>query len=206
MEYSSSRAAILQPFRTDYLPEPKPDEPLFLPADKQRRWYLGAMEHWPNFQEQAYSTWVNEECKSAFDEIKDYTVTSPRPADSTISGDIEGPALLTDHFRREVVEVVQEVYRELLGTMRKAGANAIPTEIRVNKGKPFNPSFVVSAQAESDNKGIRLIGHAEYLGGRPGALTWAVKEKAKNTWGSLRCVLGNSSAENGASREFLTLF
>ena len=187
----------MQPFRTDYLPEPKPDEPLFLPADKQRRWYLGAMEHWPNFREQAYKTWVSEECKSAFDEIKDYFITAPRPADPAISGGIEGPALLADHFQREVVEVVQQVYRELLGTIQKAGANGIPTEIRVNKGKPFNPSFVVSAQAESDNNGIRLLGHAEYLGGRSGALTWSIKEKAKNTWGSLRCVLGKDLAAAG---------
>jgi hypothetical protein len=33
----------------------------------------------------------------------------------------------------------------------------------------------------------------EWLGGKKGALTSAVSEQYKNTWGSLRCVLGRSN-------------
>jgi hypothetical protein len=190
MESSSCRTAILEPFSPHYLPEPAPDEPLFLPAGAQRNWYLGWLERWTEFEEKAYSTWVSLECKSAFDEIKDYNVKAPREADPDPTRG--GERLLTDRFRREVVEMVEEIYGQLLTTttMKEAGGGEIPTGMQTVKGDGDNPRFVVLATPADDNRGVRLLGHAEYLGGKPGALTWAIKENAKNSWGSLRCVLG----------------
>jgi hypothetical protein len=50
----------------------------------------------------------------------------------------------------------------------------------------------------------RFTGEVEYLGGKPGALTWAIEEAAKNTWGSLRCVLGKLTPPKNFERNALT--
>jgi hypothetical protein len=199
MKSSNCRSAIRQPFRTDYLP-PKPaaDEPLFMPSDTRRVWYTGWLEPWKDFREIAHNSWDNEVTKLAFNEIKGDAVDVA--AEPTVHEYSQGPARrLEDHFRREVLEVVEKVYSKLLATtaMQEAGSDTIPAGIStVNpadllSGAVSAPSFAVYAIAgDGDNGVMRLVGHTEYLGGRWGALTWAVKENAKNTWGSLRCVLG----------------
>jgi hypothetical protein len=202
MESSSCRDAIRQPFRTDYLPKPAVvDEPLFIPADARRVWYTGWLEPWENFREIAHNSWDNQATKIAFDEIKGDVVDAPRVADPTVGEDIQGAVILEDHFRREVFEVVGKIYGKLLATtaMQEAGSDTIPAGIStVNPadllpGALSAPKFAVYAIAgDGEEEGMRLVGHAEYLGGRRGALTWAVKENAKNSLGSLRCVLGTS--------------
>ena len=56
----------------------------------------------------------------------------------------------------------------------------------------WSPSYVMRATLGDENEETRLIGHVEFLGGKPGALTEAYKLWKTNKWGSLRCVLGLS--------------
>jgi hypothetical protein len=120
--------------------------------------------------------------------------------ESNLAGeDYTGPAKLEDMFRREVAEIVEIVYNEMLTTrmMKQLGAYRQPERILLNKAlldPKLGPKFRFRARPVGQNQEPkpRLIGHVEYLGGRPGALTWAVEEAGKNSWGSLRCVLGSS--------------
>lgn len=54
----------------------------------------------------------------------------------------------------------------------------------------WDPKFVVRAKPVEGDDETRLIGHVEFMAGRAGALTAAIRDVAKNTWDSLRCVLG----------------
>ncbi|CAN9350892.1 unnamed protein product [Alternaria alternata] len=112
--------------------------------------------------------------------------------------DYTGSAKLEDMFRREVAEIVEIVYNEMLTTrmMKQLGAYRQPERILLSKAlldPKLGPKFRFRARPIGQNlePKPRLIGHVEYLGGRPGALTWAVEEAGKNSWGSLRCVLGD---------------
>ncbi|RAR02142.1 hypothetical protein DDE82_006018 [Stemphylium lycopersici] len=197
MGYSAARAAILRPFRTDFLPEPCPDEPLFFSAEEQRHWYFGYIHRWENFQSSVINYWNEQETKDAFEQIKGFQVGEPRPADPMIAGNSQGSAILEDHFRREVLEIVKRIYNTLLSAGMAGEAdrgdtlegiwleNAAKTERYVKAG--FKPSFLVRATSDGAEM-TRLVGHTEYLGGRPGALTLAIKQAAKNTLGSLRDV------------------
>ena len=203
MEYSTARAAILRPFRSDYLPEPAPDDPLFSPHEEQRHWYFGYLHRWENFQSSVIDHWKDQEIKDGFEQIKGFQIGEPRSADPKTAGDSQGLAMLEDHFRREVLEIVKKVCNTLLftGMAIEVGRGDIPegiwlenaatTERYVKAG--FEPTFLVRATSDGTEM-TRLIGHTEYLGGRPGALTLAIKDAAKNTWGSLRCVLGKQSS------------
>jgi hypothetical protein len=213
MESSSCRTAILQPFRTDYLPEPASDAPLFLPANEERIWYTGALDRWGEFRQLAHDSWTSQNTKIAFDEIKGDSVDAPRAADPTASEDIQGAKILEDHFRREVLEVVEKVYGKLLATtaMQETGGDTVPAAVvTVNLAEAIvgavrSPEFTACAIAADGGEELGLVGHAEYLGGRPGALTWAVNESAKNSWGSLRCVLGKPSDITCTRRGLLTV-
>jgi hypothetical protein len=201
MESSSCRTAILQPFRTDYLPEPTSDAPLFLPANDERIWYTGWLNRWGDFRQLAHDSWISQNTKIAFDEIKGDSVDAPRAADPIAGEDIQGPKILEDHFSREVLEVVEKVYGRLLATttMQETGGDTVPAGVvTVNLAEAIvsairSPEFTACAITADGDEELRLVGHVEYLGGRPGALTWAVKENAKNSRGSLRCVLGELS-------------
>jgi hypothetical protein len=193
---NSSQKAILQPLQTDYLPGPATDAPLFLPADAQRVWYMGFLEHWTNFQQHAIDFWNSENCKSAFDEIKDYEVELPHTA-TTASTSNDGPERVNDYFKREVIEVVEKIYNKLLTTktMKELDDGVLPEHIQLinipflldDDSKPIIFGLTTSTHGEDVT---RLTGQVEYLGGKPGALIWAIGETTKNTWGSLRCVLG----------------
>ncbi|KAF1946773.1 hypothetical protein EJ02DRAFT_450129 [Clathrospora elynae] len=203
MQPLSPHEAILQPFRSDYLPAPVHNAPLFLPADAQRLWYLGFVENWTDFQSRAIALWTtNEDVRGAFDKIKGYDVSRPQDTDATVTKDSQGPAKLEHHFRREVLEVVECVYNELLRTATVQKASVFPqSTIKFPKGVSLanadslsnecDPKFVVRAIQAGGDEETRVLGHAEFLGGRPGALTWAVEEISRDTWGSLRCVLGD---------------
>ena len=183
---------------------PAPDEPLFLPADARRHWYLGYLYHWKDFQSEAIEYWDMEECQDAFDEINDYTIDEPRPTNLPSPEENLGPAKLEDYFRREVLEVVVRTYNTLLTTetMQEACEDGVPEGIWIEKGseneqlaaKGVKPTFMVRTQSASGEAETRLLGHVEYLGGRPGALTHAIREVASQNWGTLRCVLGKPTS------------
>jgi hypothetical protein len=54
------------------------------------------------------------------------------------------------------------------------------------------PKYLLRAILGDGHEETRLIGHVEFLGGRPGALTEAYRLWKSNRWGGLRCVLGLS--------------
>ncbi|KAJ8106143.1 hypothetical protein OPT61_g9736 [Boeremia exigua] len=55
------------------------------------------------------------------------------------------------------------------------------------------PRFVIKFRNFGENSETRLIGHIEFLAGRPGALSEAYRLRKTAKWGSLRCVLGDIS-------------
>jgi hypothetical protein len=200
---STIQSAILQPINTDDLPEARSDEPLFLPADAQRRWYLGYLHHWKDYQRHAIKDWESAGFKKVLHELKECAVDGPRSAATTgdehdsVGGSNTGSAKLGDKFRREVAEIVEIVYNHMLTTptMRGLNAHRQPEHILLRKAGSESkdmPRFWFRAKpvGRSIESKSRLTGHVEYLGGKPGALKWAVGEVAKNSWGSLRCVLG----------------
>lgn len=146
--------------------------------------------------------WNSGKCRSAFDKIKGHPIIPPRAADRDLTDDSHASDILTSYFQRDVLEVVQSVCNKLMQTKTMQGAE-LPDGVFL--GKPaeedlgndeceWKPSFVVKAQMDGGDEETRLLGQVEYLGGRGGALTWAVRECARNSWGSLRCVLGKSSS------------
>lgn len=194
------REALLQPFRTNYLPRPAPDEPLFLPADARRHWYLGYLYRWEEIQNEVIDFWNMEECREAFYEIEVCQIDEPRPIDLESPEESSGPAKLEDYFRREVLEVVVKTYNTLLmtETMQQECGDELPEGMWIEKGaedeqlaaKGVKPTFLLRTQSDSGEVETRLLGQVEYLGGRPGALTLAIREAASNDWGTLRSVLG----------------
>jgi hypothetical protein len=119
--------------------------------------------------------------------------------DNTVGEDNTGPAKLEEKFRSEVAEIVEIVYNKMLTTwtMKQLDAYKQPERIFLRKAGSYSkvkPRFWFRAKpvGQALESKSRVIGHVEYLGGRPGALTWAVEEAAKNSWGSLRSVLGKS--------------
>ena len=97
--------------------------------------------------------------------------------------------------------MVDEICNKLLKT-KALEENDPPEHVDLGKateediGKDeivFNPTYVIRSKLTNGGDETRLIGHAEFLGGRPGALTWAIKQRKNNVWGSLRCVLGKFS-------------
>jgi hypothetical protein len=60
----------------------------------------------------------------------------------------------------------------------------------VNEDCIWQPSYVVKFRDFGRDPETRLIGHVEFLAGRPGALTEAYELRKTAKYGSLRCVLG----------------
>ncbi|KAL1795260.1 hypothetical protein ACET3X_007076 [Alternaria dauci] len=118
--------------------------------------------------------------------------------DNTVGEDYTGPLRLEDVFRREVAEIVEIIYNKMLTTsmMKQLDTYKQPERILLDPAMldpKLGPKFRFRARPAGRNMESkpRLIGHVEYLGGRLGALTWAIAEANKNSWGSLRCVLGD---------------
>ncbi|OAL54134.1 hypothetical protein IQ07DRAFT_677520 [Pyrenochaeta sp. DS3sAY3a] len=193
MQPISPDQAMLRPLKWAN-DEPKDDEPLF--PGPERLWYLGFLERWSTFNKEAINFYQSELFFNAFNEIRGCPIAPPRA--SWLGNDAQGDERLTDLFNREVLEVVNNVCNKLLNTKAMNQLN-VPSEVVLGRQEyeeseeddfDWEPKFIVRAMPDVGDQEIRLIGHAEYLGGRPGALSWAVKERAKNSWGSLRCVLG----------------
>ncbi|CAO2657904.1 Nn.00g071640.m01.CDS01 [Neocucurbitaria sp. VM-36] len=195
MKPLGAQQVLLRPIRSDILPAPKENEPLF--PGKEKHWYLGFVEHWRDFQKLTIDFHKSQEFQSGFDEIKGYPIGPPLA--TTLSQDVHYSELLTDYFKREVLEVVERICNKLLQTMTMQESD-VPERILLGKATDedlgnedfaWNPDFVVRITTPEGEQETRLIGHAEYVGGKPGALTWAIQELVKNSWGSLRCVLGD---------------
>jgi hypothetical protein len=195
----SPREIMLRPLNIE-LPEPKEDEALFLPRDADRLWYLGYLKPWTEFNDEAIKFWKNKKIRGAFDDIKAYPIWPSAP-DSDITTDSRGSEILYSEFRGEVLDVMQNVFNKLMELSRLQSDNVpdemfpgAPDEEDIgNDDMGWEPSYIIKTSGGGNDEAVRILGQAEYLGGRKDALTWAIKEVSKNAWGSLRCVLGMSS-------------
>ncbi|KAH3911333.1 hypothetical protein HBH56_133490 [Parastagonospora nodorum] len=193
----SPEGVLLHPISIQNLPAPKTDEALFLPADAERTWYTGFVKPWNNFHKEAYTYWRSAHLRDALDEVRNYRFTPP-VAGTIDAGSVAGPNILHTQFSRETLQGIQKVYTLLMSTqtMRQ---NKQPNKIWLgdpededlnNAESVWKPSYVVKASRNADDETTRILGQVEYLGGRLGALTWAISQQYMNSWGSLRCVLG----------------
>ncbi|EUC42232.1 hypothetical protein COCMIDRAFT_104056 [Bipolaris oryzae ATCC 44560] len=201
MPHHSPRAAILQPFRSNYLPSPTANAPLFLPADARRHWYLGYVYLWKSFKSEAIEYFNHEQCVEAFRQLYGFQVEMSHATFPSPYASLPAPASLEAHFSHEVLQPVEKIYNSLLTTqvMRNICSDNMPQGIWLESGaqneelaaKGVKPAFIIRSKAASGEDEVRMLGHAEYLGGKPGALTSAIRNAGRNTWGSLRCVLGD---------------
>ncbi|KAF1851549.1 uncharacterized protein K460DRAFT_36977 [Cucurbitaria berberidis CBS 394.84] len=195
MKPLSPLEVVVRPLPSDVLPKPEENGLLFFGEEKL--WYLGFVGRWAGFQSLVMDFYNSQLFRSACDEIKGHPIIPPRSSD-LLDGS-HGSQQLADFFQREVLEVVVGIYNKLLETMTLQQLT-VPDSVSLgqatdedlgNEDLAWNPKFVVRAMPKEGDDQTRLIGHAEYLGGRPGALSWAIQEQVKNSWGSLRCVLGD---------------
>lgn len=197
----SPEGIILRPVSIQTLSAPKEDEALFLPTEADRTWYTGFLEPWKSFNKEATKYWKSAHCRDAFDELKIYPMTPPPSPNPQMTETSHGPEILYSHFQREVLEVMQRVYLLLMDTATMQNDKQ-PNEIYLGKAEDedlsndeskWDPSFIIKASKNTEDEATRVLGQVEYLGGRKAALTWAISEQYKNTWGSLRCVLGEAA-------------
>jgi hypothetical protein len=193
----SPREVILRALAVTDLPEPKKDEALFLPNNADRLWYLGFIRPWKRFNAEAMEFWNSSKCRATFQELKPYSI-SPSDTERDITAESHGSEILFSRFRSEVMDTIQNVYNKLTGFPRFKYDN-VPNEVLLgdfededlgNAEAVWEPNYIVKTSRDGGDEETRILGQVEYLGGRRGALTWAIKECAKNSWGSLRCVLG----------------
>lgn len=57
----------------------------------------------------------------------------------------------------------------------------------------WQPRYVIMFRSLGQNLASRIIGHVEFLAGKPGALSEAYRQRKTGRYGSLRCVLGKSN-------------
>ncbi|KAJ4366344.1 hypothetical protein N0V83_007980 [Neocucurbitaria cava] len=185
---------LKRPLRSDILSVPKENEPLF--DDEEKWWYLGFCELWEDFPQQVINFYKSEDFLDAIDETKGIPIPAPRR--TRLSGNPHPSGLLTDYFQREVLEVAKNIYNRVLQGI-EVDEGELPTRISLvdaadedlgNDDFAWNPDFVVRVTDKGDEE-THIIGHAEYLGGKPGALSWAIENMVNNPWGGLRCVLGD---------------
>lgn len=190
----SPEGMFLHPINIQNLPAPKTDEVLFFPADAEPTWYTGFVKPWNNFHKEAYTYWRSAHLRDALEEVRSHRLVPPAAGSSN---DV-GSNILQAQFRRETLQGIQKVYALLMSTqtMRQ---DKQPNEIWLgdpadedlnNAESVWKPSYVMKASRDAEDETTRMLGQVEYLGGKSGALTWAISEQYKNSWGSLRCVLG----------------
>jgi hypothetical protein len=196
----SPREIMLRPLNIE-LPGRKEDEALFLPHNADRLWYLGYLKPWTEFKDEAIEFWKNQGICGAFDDLKAYPIR-PSATDPDITADSHGCEVLYSQFRGEVLDVMQNVYNKLMEFSRLQ-RDSVPDELFLgypdeedigNDVIGWEPSYIIKTSGGGNDEAVRILGQAEYLGGRKGALTRAIKEVSMNSWGSLRCVLGKSLA------------
>lgn len=144
--------------------------------------------------------WLSETLQSAFDEIEDRRIS--HLVNSSLSNSAHGPDRLVSVFQSEAVEVVVDIFNQLLETTTVQDLDDEPAPfIRFAKaeedeqsgqGCAWAPKYLVRSIVGDGEEETRLIGHVEFLAGKPGALMEAYKLWKSNKWGSLRCVLGLS--------------
>ena len=208
------RDTILAPLNQNQLPSPREGEPLFHPAGADRLWYMGFLQPWADFNNRVIRFWKSTQCRAAFGELQSQLLLPPRSLRRDVDATSSGAEQFSSFFQREVLEVVQAVCNKLLQTRTMRGDD-VPEQMYLGKAADedlgnaevqWTPSFVVKARERGGDDTTRVLGQVEYLGGRDGGLVIALDEVKRNTWGSLRCVLGKLRCSGGfVSRRMLAL-
>lgn len=141
--------------------------------------------------------WVNERHFEAFDELQG-THAPDRVYNRKITVQSDNAELFESDFEDDVVLPVQAVMATLLGTdhfqrrtrTRLCIMGDAEDEDIANEDCIWAPRYVIKFANFGERSEARLIGHVEFLAGRPGALSEAYKLRTTAKWGSLRCVLG----------------
>lgn len=195
----SPEEVLLNPLTLTKLAELQADAPLFLPANADRLWYTGFVKPWNDFSKDALAFWFSEACRCGFDSIADHPMIPARVTEREheLSQSGQGAGFLQAFFQREVLETMQKIYIRL--SEEELFPAEGPTEIFLgdiadedlgNAEQKWEPTYIVKASRNAEDESLRVLGQVEYLGGRPDALTTAIRELTRNSWGSLRCVLG----------------
>ncbi|KAJ4988155.1 hypothetical protein SVAN01_06407 [Stagonosporopsis vannaccii] len=186
----SQKSVLLNPISINHslLPTNTPSAPMFnSPYDEKER-----------FKDEVLNQWVNERYTDAFDELQG-THASDCVYNRKIMIQRDNAELFESDFEDDVVLPVQAVMGMLLSTkhfqkrtrtrvcnLADAEDEDIATEDCV-----WAPRYVIRFANFGERSETRLIGHVEFLAGRPGALSKAYNIRQTAKWASLRCVLGD---------------
>lgn len=116
-------------------------------------------------------------------------------------------------FEDHAVRIVQATMEMLLGTenlkrwtrTRECNLGDAEDEDIAKEDGVWAPRYVIKFRNFGEDHEARLIGHVEFLAGRPGALSEAYSLRQTGKWGSLRCVLGEKRSIE-AMNNMLTTF
>lgn len=141
--------------------------------------------------------WVNGRYSDAFVELRE-TRANDRLFGSNITVQRDNAELFESDFEDDAVFPVQVVIGNLLDTAtfqrmtrtRECNMGNAEDEDIASEDCVWAPRFVLKFTNFGERNETRLIGHVEFLAGRPGALSEAFDLQKKTKWGSLRCVLG----------------
>jgi hypothetical protein len=193
MKPLSAADVFLRPLSGQAVPDVKQTAVLFPANDAGYLWYTGFVKHWSEFQKEAADFWTSQPNQHAFSLLKTRPVGPPADMDTEYL-EADGQEILEGFVVRELLDVTRELtnrlgYRtkiDMLGFQGDVVFELKDEELVVEDRAPY---FALK-MAGAPFGGASLVGYVEYLGGRTSALTWAIDEAKKTTWGSLRCVLG----------------
>ncbi|KAH6642993.1 hypothetical protein C7974DRAFT_303875, partial [Boeremia exigua] len=164
----------------------------------EKMWYTGFMRPWEGFKDAVLDNWLNQSYTDIFKEVQgtrwsghffNKKITVVRDDAELFESDFEDDVLLSALSvmdRLLITESLKRLTRTRGCLMANAEEEDIATEDCV-----WAPRYVFRFNNFGERRETRLIGHVEFLAGRPGALSEAYELRKTAKWGSLRCVLGD---------------
>lgn len=141
--------------------------------------------------------WTNSWFKNAFTPLR-WTHTPTELFKSTIDLSADQAERFQEAFEYQTLSAVIWLTTILLETPTgKAQTSTVECSLGNAEDEPvvtddcvWQPSYVFKFRDCKKDAETRLIGHVEFLAGKPGALTEAYELRHTRKYGSLRCVLG----------------
>jgi hypothetical protein len=174
-----------------------PSVRLFASPYTDKMWYTRFMRPWVNFKEEAIHQWTSELYVKTFEYLRTLFL-APNLFNTTIPVLITHPNRFALDFEDDVVSVVVSVMDFLLKTEEfRTWCEAVGCNMGEAKDEDIGndecvwaPKYVIRCKTPKGDDETRLIGHVEFLGGKPGALSESYRLRHTARWGSLRCVVG----------------
>ncbi|KAI8933629.1 hypothetical protein NX059_009354 [Plenodomus lindquistii] len=173
------------------------------PVEVTKLWYLGALKHWKSYQEETSEYQKSKEYIQACHDAESLLLAPLKTLHPSAKTSDNGAQQLKDFVQEEILEVVNMVYNEVLQspTKQQSCDDIDMPAITFLAGScdddlgsdscTWNPTWALRAISGDGEEDTKIVGHMEYMDGEPGALTRAIKDSTKMSWGSLRCVLGD---------------